>query len=76
MFGKGTEKRVATSFKLLPKSIRTMLPKEMDKVLNSGLHERKGWLVLIRRARAVIGEGGIKDEFPTQGGKVRKWVGL
>ena len=63
-------------FMLLPKSIRIMLPEEVDKVLNSGLHERKGWLVLIRRARAVIGEGGIKDEFPTQGGKVRKWVGL
>ena len=63
-------------FMLLPKSIRIMLPKEVNKVLNSGLHERKGWLVLIRRARANIGEVEAKDEFSIQGGQLRKWVGL
>ena len=63
-------------FMLLPKSIKIMLPKKVECVLNSGLHQRKGWLVMIRRARVAVGDECIEDEFSAQGGKLRKWVGL
>ena len=63
-------------FMMLPKSIKIMLPKGVDRVVNSELHERKGWLVLIRRARMAVGDECAQDEFSIQSGKLRKWVGL
>ena len=63
-------------FDLLPKSISSMIPEEVENVLNLGLQKRKGWLVLIRRAREAYGMECIQDEFSKPSSKLREWVGL
>ena len=63
-------------FDLLPRSIASMIPEEVENVLNLGLQERKGWLVLVRRARVANGFECIQDEFSKASSKLREWVGL
>ena len=63
-------------FHTLPGTIKICLPNNVDKVLQATLLEKKGWLVLIRRAREAVGQEFVKDEFSVVGSSLRKWVGL
>ena len=66
----------AAGFNLLPRDVTATLPKKVEYVLKSSLSEKKGWLVLIRRARESVGETCLQDEFSKSKSKLRKWVGL
>ena len=63
-------------FNLLPRHVKSMLPKKVESVLKLNLSEKKGWLVLIRRSRETVGERCLQDKFSNPKSKLRKWVGL
>ena len=63
-------------FNLLPRHVKSILPKKVESVLKVNLSEKKGWLVLIRRAREIVGEACLQDEFSNPKRKLRKWAGL
>ena len=63
-------------FHTLSRTIKLCPPNNVDKVLQATLLEKKGWLVLIRRAREAVGQECVKDEFSVVGSSLRKWVGL
>ena len=56
--------------------VRATIPRTIAKVMEGTTLERKGWFVLIRRARELQPHCEIEDEFSDPKSGLRKWVGL
>ena len=56
--------------------VRATIPQTIAKVMGGTTLERKGWFVLIRRAREVLRNHKGDDEFSDPKSGLRKWIGL
>ena len=60
----------------LPAVVQTTFPKDIDKLINAPLLQRKSWLVLVRAARELVHDTRIQDEFTDPRSFLHNWVGL
>ena len=60
----------------LPANVQVVLPGDIATVLDSSVAEKKGWFVLVRKARENIGDERVVDEFSAPDSSLRTWVGL
>ena len=60
----------------LPLTVRRTFPRDITKLLQASLTERKCWLVLVRASRELVHDTRIQDEFTNPNSNLRKWVGL
>ena len=60
----------------LPPHVRCTFPKDVSRLLQSSLHERKCWLQLVRAARELTNDDRIIDVFSDTKSSLRKWIGL
>ena len=47
----------------LPPAVRSIFPKDIRKILQAPLVQRKSWLVLVRASRELVHDDRILDEF-------------
>ena len=73
---KALEREWMVRFSSFPAMVRALIPRDIAEVLKGELHERKGWLVLVRRTRENQGDNRTVDEFPDVKGYLRKWAGI
>ena len=57
-------------------TVRRTFPRDITKLLQASLTERKCWLVLVRASRELVHDTRIQDEFTNPNSNLRKWVGL
>jgi hypothetical protein len=60
----------------LPALVQAILPDDIATVLDSTVAEKKGWFVLVRKARENMGDERVVDEFSAPDSSLRTWVGL
>ena len=60
----------------LPSIAIAMLPKNIATVLASSVSERKGWFILVRKAREKCGDQRTEDKFTEPKIRLRVWVSL
>ena len=63
-------------FEGLPALVQAILPEDIATVLDSTVAEKKGWFVLVRKARENMGDERVVDEFSAPDSSLRTWVGL
>jgi hypothetical protein len=63
-------------FEELPALVQVILPDDIATVLDSTVAEKKGWFVLVRKARENMGDERVVDEFSAPESSLRTWVGL
>ena len=63
-------------FDNLPFIVRATVPTSITRVLEGTTVERKGWFVLVRRARELLQNYEIRDEFSDPNSSLRKWAGF
>ena len=63
-------------FEELPALVQAILPDDIATVLDSTVAEKKGWFVLVRKARENMGDERVVDEFSAPDSSLRTWVGL
>ena len=68
--------RQRLGFTDLPATIKAMLLEHVETVLQMGVADKKGWLVLLRRTQESQGDNRIQDGFSKEGSLLRKWVGI
>ena len=60
----------------LPATVRAILPESIMKAMEGTTRERKGWFVLVRRARELLPNYEGTDEFADPKSSLRKWAGF
>ena len=63
-------------FEGLPRIVQASIPESISQVLEGTTLERKGWFVMIRRARELSLTYEATDEFSDQSSSLRKWAGF
>ena len=63
-------------FDNLPFIVRATVPTSITRVLEGTTVERKGWFVLVRRARELLPNYENRDEFSDPNSSLRKWAGF
>ena len=63
-------------FDTLPAIVSATLPQSIEKLMEGSTIERKGWFVMIRRARESQPNYEPLDEFSEPGNSLRKWAGF
>ena len=60
----------------LSDTVKMMLPKNIAKVVDGTVEERKGWFFLVRKAREYIGDARTADAFSNPKSSLRILIGL
>ena len=63
-------------FDTLPSIVSATLPQSIERLMEGSTIERKGWFVMIRRARESQPNYEPLDEFSEPGHSLRKWAGF
>ena len=69
-------KEWAIGFDDFPNIITSAIPRDISIVMEGTLSDKKGWFVLVRRARENLNDNRTEDEFSDEKSRLRVWVGL
>ena len=64
------------SFEGFPAGVQAVIPRDIATVLDSSVAEKKGWFVLVRKARENIDDERVVDKFSAPESSLRTCVGL